>query len=296
MTILILGEQSAATREIEQALSAERDWSVRFERSPGEAAVAIAAGRAQLAVVRIRGGVEADASLARELCRHRQTPVVYVFGHHPEEAWAHLGDTRPLAWITEPFERADLRLTVDVAMRRAVEERRLRDEVRRTHDFAALMAAETAVLAEQVGHLATLLRAVPPGGAAPPADADDAGDQLATLTARERQIVELVRQGGRVHSIAGELGLRAGTVRNHLSAAFRKLGVRSQGQLVSLLRTCAPPLPFQRPFGEVRAPRCQEPGTRGPDSRQPSVRRVLERPPGAREPVTKHPDAVRRQS
>jgi DNA-binding NarL/FixJ family response regulator len=294
MTILILGEQSAATRDIEQALSTMRDWSVRFEGSPDEAAQALAAGQAQLAVVRIRGGVPADASLARELSHRWDVPVVYVFGDHPEEAWARLGDTRPLAWITEPFERADLRLTVDIAMRRGAEDARLRDEVRRARDLAAIMAAETAVLAQQVTHLATLLRAAPPSDAVPAADAGS--DELAGLTARERQIVELLRQGGRVLSIAGELALRPGTVRNHLSAAFRKLGVRSQGELVSLLQTRSQPLLFPPSVPGGRMPRCQKPGTGGPDGRQLAVRRVLERSAGALEPVTKRPDGVRRQS
>ena len=236
MRILIVGEHSATAR-IKQALSTVRDYSVVFEQSPEAAAAAIAGGRAELALVSIRGAVPADVNLALELTGRWRAPVVYVLNGHQEDAWARLRDTRPLAWISEPFDDVDLRVTVDLAMRKAAEDRRLRDEIRRAREAAALMAAESAVLAEQVTHIATLLGATPRSDEAPATN--DASDELATLTVRERQIVDMVRQGGRVGSIAGELGLRAGTIRNHLSAAFRKLGVRSQEQLVALLRTAS---------------------------------------------------------
>ncbi|MDT4894169.1 MAG: hypothetical protein QOE97_3204 [Pseudonocardiales bacterium] len=61
-------------------------------------------------------------------------------------------------------------------------------------------------------------------------------DPLATLTTRERQIVDGIARGDRVPAIARALYLSRGTVRNHLSSAYRKLGVPGQQELIDLLR------------------------------------------------------------
>jgi len=59
---------------------------------------------------------------------------------------------------------------------------------------------------------------------------------LAELTSRELQIVHRLAAGDRVPAIAQQLYLAQSTVRNHLSAVFAKLGVRSQQELIVLLR------------------------------------------------------------
>ena len=59
---------------------------------------------------------------------------------------------------------------------------------------------------------------------------------LESLTPRQRQIVIMLVGGDRVPAIARILVLSQGTVRNHLSSVFRKLGIRSQQDLVVLLR------------------------------------------------------------
>jgi DNA-binding CsgD family transcriptional regulator/PAS domain-containing protein len=61
--------------------------------------------------------------------------------------------------------------------------------------------------------------------------------ELATLTSREWHVVTRLAQGARVPAIAGELALSPSTVRNHLSAVFRKLGVGSQSELLQRLRS-----------------------------------------------------------
>jgi PAS domain S-box-containing protein len=60
--------------------------------------------------------------------------------------------------------------------------------------------------------------------------------ELADLTSREWQVLGRLTDGTRVPTIAGELGLSASTVRNHLSGIFQKLGVRSQAELLERLR------------------------------------------------------------
>jgi two-component system response regulator DesR len=48
------------------------------------------------------------------------------------------------------------------------------------------------------------------------------------LSGREREVLAAARQGGTAADIATRLHLSEGTVRNHLSAAIRKLGARSR--------------------------------------------------------------------
>ena len=48
------------------------------------------------------------------------------------------------------------------------------------------------------------------------------------LTSREQQVLELVEQGFKNKEIAGELGIRPGTVKIHLKHIFEKTGVRGR--------------------------------------------------------------------
>jgi DNA-binding CsgD family transcriptional regulator len=60
--------------------------------------------------------------------------------------------------------------------------------------------------------------------------------QVEGLTNRERAIVGLLLAGDRVPAIARRLFVSQSTVRNHLSAIFRKAGVGSQQELIDLAR------------------------------------------------------------
>ncbi|MEY2523999.1 MAG: hypothetical protein QOJ66_2564 [Ilumatobacteraceae bacterium] len=59
---------------------------------------------------------------------------------------------------------------------------------------------------------------------------------IGRLTRRELDIVTLLVAGDRVRSIAQRLFLSQSTVRSHLSVIFSKFGVRSQSELLDLLR------------------------------------------------------------
>jgi DNA-binding CsgD family transcriptional regulator len=59
---------------------------------------------------------------------------------------------------------------------------------------------------------------------------------LEPLSNRQREIVLALVEGDRVPAIAQRLSLSQGTVRNYLSASFRKLGIATQQQLIDLVR------------------------------------------------------------
>jgi len=64
-----------------------------------------------------------------------------------------------------------------------------------------------------------------------PAGATSAGG-VGSLTARERQVVQLVAEGLADKTIANRLGISARTIEGHLNHIFAKLGVTSRTELV----------------------------------------------------------------
>ena len=69
-----------------------------------------------------------------------------------------------------------------------------------------------------------------------PMRASQAGSwQAAMLSPREIEIVSHVAMGQRAREIADDLGIAESTVKTHLRNAMRKVGARSQAQLVALI-------------------------------------------------------------
>ena len=59
---------------------------------------------------------------------------------------------------------------------------------------------------------------------------------FAELTARERDLLELIAQGRDNAQVAAALGLREKTVRNHITHIFAKLEVENRAQAIVLAR------------------------------------------------------------
>lgn len=69
--------------------------------------------------------------------------------------------------------------------------------------------------------------------------AGSAGERPVSLTRRQREILYLLVEGMRVYQIAVRLTLSETTVRNHVRAILRALGVHSQLEAVARARTLA---------------------------------------------------------
>lgn len=59
--------------------------------------------------------------------------------------------------------------------------------------------------------------------------------ELASLTSRERRVLEALTPGSPNRAVAAELGISPKTLQNHLTAIYRKLGVTSRAQAMRLL-------------------------------------------------------------
>jgi DNA-binding NarL/FixJ family response regulator len=82
---------------------------------------------------------------------------------------------------------------------------------------------DTTLVASVLGEVTRL------GGGDP---SDPEGMKIAALTARERQVVELVGEGIRNFAIADRLCISEATVRHHLTSIYAKLGVVDRLELV----------------------------------------------------------------
>jgi pimeloyl-ACP methyl ester carboxylesterase/DNA-binding CsgD family transcriptional regulator len=69
-----------------------------------------------------------------------------------------------------------------------------------------------------------------------PSSPASAGIELDELTAREREVLELVAQGADNSKIASRLKISEKTVRNHLSLIFGKLGIHKRAEAVARAR------------------------------------------------------------
>lgn len=81
-------------------------------------------------------------------------------------------------------------------------------------------------------------RPLPAGAEAEPAprDRDGAGERMGTLSVAQLRVLRAVANGAQNKQIAHDLDLAEATVKSHLAAIFRKLGVANRTQAVLALR------------------------------------------------------------
>ena len=96
--------------------------------------------------------------------------------------------------------------------------------------------AGTTRLEEVLGRVLSELLAVAP------VEHDGSDPPEPSLSARQREVMELLLAGECTSAIATRLSVSPHTVRNHTKAIFRALGVHSQAELIHRHR-CSPPTP-----------------------------------------------------
>jgi len=134
-------------------------------------------------------------------------------------------------YLTKPFEMAQLFETVRRAVARG---RAARAAARVRRDVAAWVGT----LQSFEGAIAEGLVGSEPGddGIGGRARDPDLRRLAASLSVREREILDAMGRGQRVAAIARMLQISPHTVRNHLKSIFRKLEVHSQVELLGRLR------------------------------------------------------------
>jgi DNA-binding CsgD family transcriptional regulator len=99
-----------------------------------------------------------------------------------------------------------------------------------------LLEAEAYELAEQHGRAVALCETIGALQFARRLESPSRRRATATqLTVREREVVERVLRGMSNSTAADDLSLSERTVEAHLASAYRKLGIRSRGELSSAL-------------------------------------------------------------
>jgi DNA-binding NarL/FixJ family response regulator len=205
--VLLCEDQEVFRLGLRVVLEAEPDMAVVAETAHLPAAVS-AAGGVGTQVVVVRQGLLGDATLPllRDLCRGGT--AVLVLAEPGAEAGSELVDV--------------LQAGVRGFLPRRSAAQRLVDGVR------SLAKNESALDPAATNQLVHYL--------ASPAGRGGSGKRaLDQLTERQRDVAELVAQGLSNEEIAAELFLSLATIKSHLTASMRRLGVRTRTQLAILV-------------------------------------------------------------
>jgi two-component system, response regulator PdtaR len=236
--ILVVEDERAVAQFIRRCLQAQ-GYRVSGIAASAEAALGQLEERTPALVImdiRLEGPTD-GVELAGQIRARWRLPIVYVTGQGDDETMRRLVSTGPFGFVRKPFDDVQLHGAVEVALARAGEERESERELKRSLRHGDELAAATARLESRLRKIAEAIGVEPPAGVG--ADSDLPGPlqaRLAGLSRREREVLDRLREGQRVASIARGLSVSPFTVRNHLRALFRKLDVHSQEELLDLIR------------------------------------------------------------
>ncbi|MCO5107727.1 MAG: response regulator [Burkholderiaceae bacterium] len=191
--------------------------------------VALLATESDLDVV----GEAADAGEATRRAAELQPDVILLDNHLPGvtgiAALAGLKEAAPGArvlMLTVSEDETDLSAALRAGAQgyvlKTIDGDVLAQAIRRT------ARGESVVSPEMTGKLVQALRSIT--GSAAPAGAAAPADQLATLSPREREILEHIARGASNKAIARSLDIAETTVKIHVQHILRKLGLSSRVQ------------------------------------------------------------------
>lgn len=186
--------------------------------------------------IRLEGATDGIA-LAERIRAEWNLPIVYVTGHGDGAVMERVVKSEPHGYVSKPFDEAQLRGAVELALSVAERERKRERELQAVRGYASELQASATVMEGRLGQIADVLRdsgvvrldlhrGLPP----------DIAAKIQEMSRRELEVLQFLLSSRRVASIARELQISAYTVRNHLRSVFRKLGVHSQTELLDMFR------------------------------------------------------------
>jgi len=232
-SILIVEDEWVVARDMQRCLEDAGYRVAGAASSPADALRQIEAAPPDLVLIDIVLGPDDGISLAERL-QESGVPFVYVTAHTDPDTLARAKESGPLGYVVKPFDDRQLRSTVELALHAS--QQRKKDGESAPSQAARARAAALERGMQRIADLVKELGLVTPDARRHRPEVEAI---LGQLSARERQIVELLIASRRVPGIASTLGISPHTVRNHLKAVFRKLGVHSQEALLELLRGAA---------------------------------------------------------
>ncbi len=230
-SVLVVEDEWVVARDMQRCLEDAGYRVTGTASTPADAWQRIDEDPPDLVLIDIVLGTEDGIAFAGEL-RDRDVPFVYVTAHTDPETLGRAKETAPLGYVVKPFDDRQLLSTIELALH-VSRQRRRGVEWNESPEPARARAAALEQGMQRIAELVKELGLVTPDVTR---QCPEVEAILGQLSARERQIVELLLASRRVPGIAGALGISPHTVRNHLKAVFRKLGVHSQEALLELLR------------------------------------------------------------
>lgn len=223
-TVLVVEDEWLVARHIQACLQSSGFDVLTPVHSARSAIDAALHARPDVIVMDVKLDGEMDGiSAAREIARHRPTPVVYLTAHADRETVARAAAGQAASYILKPFVERQLVSAVLLASHQR---------------SVAGQGLLWGVADDPVRAIAAMLAGRESSKAAP--TATPLPDAAVRLSPRERELVSMLAEGARLSGIACKLGLSTHTVRNHLKSIFRKLNVHSQHDLVEFWRTKVP--------------------------------------------------------
>ena len=215
--LLVVDDQAIVRDGLVTVLSLVPDFEVVGEASDGGQAVRLAASlHPDVILMDLRmPGVDGVEATTRILAEHPATAVLVLTTHADDESI--LGALRAGArgYLTKDAGRAEV-----------------------AHAIRTVALGQT-LLAPAVSEVlvGSLTGGRPVGTVSAPAASLPLSRRFPALTAREREVLELVGQGLSNSEISERLFVGMTTVKTHINAIFTKLEVRDRAQAITLVRS-----------------------------------------------------------
>jgi signal transduction histidine kinase len=142
-SILIVEDERIVAKDIQQTLVGLGYDAYAIAATADEAMAHAAARRPDVVLmdVRIQGPID-GVEAARQMRDRFDVPVVYVTANADDATIARANEAEPYGYLVKPIQASELRSAIEIAIRRHLLERRIRDANRLKSEFLANMSHE----------------------------------------------------------------------------------------------------------------------------------------------------------